>query len=252
MKDEGSNSLFSNTDRDWEYYGKNDPYYGVFTSDEFRSSTLGDEQIARFFQSGEEYIEQILGTIYKCVDSEFSPNKVLDFGCGVGRLVIPLAKRFDSVTGVDVSRSMIVEAEKNCIKFNLSNVEFVQSDDRLSLLSGTFDLIHSYIVFQHIPVRRGEAIFRQLLNTLNPGGVGVLQFIYRSNPLKRVFDAVPFANTLYSIYKGKPIGDRPIQMNQYNLNSLFAGLQSAGCQNLYISFTRHANNYGVTLFFQKE
>jgi SAM-dependent methyltransferase len=245
--------LFSNTDKDWEYYGKNDPYYGVVTHEEFRSSTLDEEAIARFFQSGDEYVSQVVDAIHEYFGYDFVPKKVLDFGCGVGRLVVPFAKRYDFVTGVDVSTSMIAEAKKNCQKFDLSNVSFVQSDDQLSHLSGTFDLIHSYIVFQHIPARRGEVIFRQLLSALNPGGVGVLHFTYSCSPLRRIFDAIPFAHTLYGFYKGRPISDRSIQMNQYNLNSLFSSLQNAGCQNVYVSFTRHGvANDGVTLFFQKK
>jgi SAM-dependent methyltransferase len=43
---------------------------------------------------------------------------------------------------------------------------------------GTFDLVHSFIVFQHISQARGEATLRELGRVLNPGGVGVLHFAY--------------------------------------------------------------------------
>jgi 2-polyprenyl-3-methyl-5-hydroxy-6-metoxy-1,4-benzoquinol methylase len=245
--------LFSNTDRDWEYYGKNDPYYGVFTHKDFRSNTLDEETIARFFQSGDEYVGQVIDAVHGYFGTDFTPRKVLDFGCGVGRLIVPFAKRYESVTGIDISTSMIAEAKKNCHKFGLSNVIFIQSDDQLSRLSETFDLIHSYIVFQHIPVRRGEIIFRRLLSALNPGGVGVLHFSYSCSFWRRILDVLPFAYILSSIYKGRPIKDRPIQMNQYNLSSLFSILQDAGYQNVHVSFTKHdITNDGVTLFFQKK
>jgi len=33
------------------------------------------------------------------------PARALDFGCGAARLVIPLAKRFEEVVGIDISPS---------------------------------------------------------------------------------------------------------------------------------------------------
>jgi hypothetical protein len=37
-------------------------------------------------------------------------------------------------------------------------------------LKGKYDFIHSYIVFQHIPVERGKRIFEKLLAHLETGG----------------------------------------------------------------------------------
>ena len=65
--------------------------------------------------------------------------------------------------GVDVSDAMLAEAKRNCRERNLDYVSFVKSDDRLSCLEGTFDLIHSLIVFQHIAPRRVEVLVRGLL-----------------------------------------------------------------------------------------
>ena len=93
------------------------------------------------------------------LDPSFSPKSVLDFGCGTGRLVIPLAEIADYVLGLDVSESMLWEARKNCKAHALNNVQLLKSDDTLSCLDGCFDFIHSFIVFQHIPVKRGIRIF---------------------------------------------------------------------------------------------
>ena len=56
----------------------------------------------------------------------------LDFGCGVGRLIIPFARVFEHVTGVDISPAMLEIAQRNCLEQGIHNVEFVRSDDELS------------------------------------------------------------------------------------------------------------------------
>lgn len=244
--------MFSNTDSDWEYYGKNDPYFGVITHEEYRSKNLDESRMQAFFEAGTKHVDEVVGIVKDHICKDFAPEKVLDFGCGVGRLVVPFARKYEYVVGVDVSPSMLSEAKRNCDRFNLTNVNFVISDDSLQNISEKFDFIHSYIVFQHIPSNRGNMLFLRLLDALKPGGVGALHFTYKCSPFKRLFDLLPFTNTLYSLYKQKPIADRPIQMNQYNLNFIFYQLQEIGCKNLYISYTRHGqNNDGVTIFFQK-
>ena len=85
--------MFDNTDKNWEYYGKKSPYYGVLTHDDYRTENLSGDTVDNFFKSGDEYINYVANTIHHHISKEFSPKKVLDFGCGVGRLLIPLAKK---------------------------------------------------------------------------------------------------------------------------------------------------------------
>jgi 2-polyprenyl-3-methyl-5-hydroxy-6-metoxy-1,4-benzoquinol methylase len=165
--------LSSNTDREWEKFGANDPYFGVMTYEKFKRSKMTAENLSEFFLSGADYIDKVLGNIRKHLDSKYSCKKALDFGCVVGRLVIPLARIADQVIGVDVSQSMIEEAKRNCESLKITNVEFIKSDNNVLSLDGKYDLINSFIVFQHIPVRRGEQIFDNLLAHLADGGVCV-------------------------------------------------------------------------------
>lgn len=244
--------MFSNTDSDWEYYGKNDPYFGVFTDEDYRSENLDESKIQSFFEAGNMHVDTVVNVVKNYVCKDFAPKKVLDFGCGVGRLVVPFARKYEYVVGIDVSPSMLAEAKRNCDRFNLTNVNFVINDDSLANLSEKFDFIHSYIVFQHIPVKRGNMLFLRLLDALEPQGIGALHFTYKCSPFKRLFDFLPLTNTFYNLYRKKLISDRPIPMNQYNLNFIFSQLQKAGCQNLHVTYTRHGrNNDGVTIFFQK-
>src|SRR3954469_2750547 len=169
--------LINNSDKDWERFGRTDPYFAVLTAPEFHGR-LSEAERARFFESGEAHIERVLSIIRDRLDPSFQPKSALDFGCGVGRLVLPLARRCARVTGVDVSTSMLAEARRNCEEAGATNVSLVESDDEISKISDSYDFVHTYIVLQHIPVERGEKLVRQLAKKLAAGGVGMFQVPY--------------------------------------------------------------------------
>src|SRR5262249_47032833 len=127
------------TDLDWEHFAKTDPYWAVVTHDRFHKQNLNEEALGEFFASGETYIQWVLETIRVHLDEQFAPRRSLDFGCGVGRLLVPLARRCELVVGVDVSDTMLREARDNCNSRGLHNVSLVKGDDQLSAVNGTFD-----------------------------------------------------------------------------------------------------------------
>ena len=252
----------TNTDKAWEYYGNKDPYFGVLASDEFRRERLEEGSRAQFFQSGQDHIDFVLDTAAEHF-GRISPRRALDFGCGVGRLTLPLARRCAHVIGVDVSPSMLDEARVNSREAGLSNVEFAPSDDALTHVDGTFDLVHSYIVFQHIEPRRGARIFHHMVNRLAEGGLGIVQFTYAnssSTPLTRramtaFYERVPLAFNARNLLKGTELMRPPMRMGRYDINRLLLILQEAGCHDVRVRFTEDSHfgypMYGVMLYFVK-
>jgi 2-polyprenyl-3-methyl-5-hydroxy-6-metoxy-1,4-benzoquinol methylase len=99
-------------DRSWEQYGKQDPYFGVCTDLKYKKGNLNEESLHDFFTTGEDHIEEVLSKLKNYFPSADinSFKQVLDFGCGTGRLLIPLAHRFQNVTGIDISPGMLAEA----------------------------------------------------------------------------------------------------------------------------------------------
>ncbi|MEP7288283.1 MAG: methyltransferase domain-containing protein [Chloroflexota bacterium] len=247
----------SDSDKQWERFGREDPYFGVLTSERFRYDKLSDVAISAFFESGENHIDGVLKTIQKHVDSHFNPHECLDFGCGVGRLVIPLARRFPHVVGLDVSESMLAEAKKNCKHYDIHNVSLVQSDDDLKNVNQTFDFIHSVIVFQHIDTRRGYHIAEQLIQRLNVGGIAVLHFTYKwdtSLLRKNIHWAqknIPLVHNLINIFRGRRINYPRIDMNYYDLNHLNFLLQKHGFPMVHIQYTNDAKHLGGIFFFKR-
>src|SRR4051812_38611679 len=111
------------TDHAWKQWGEKDPYFGVLTADKFRRHNLTAEAKAEFLDSGRGHVEYVLAMLRKHIDPAFAPRRVLDFGCGVGRLVIPFAREADEVVGVDVSEGMLAEARRNCDDAGARNVK---------------------------------------------------------------------------------------------------------------------------------
>ena len=253
-----------NSDKAWEILGKTDPYWSVLSCDKYHIENLNSESLDEFFQSGRRHIENVLNIVRCHVDSSFVPKRTLDFGCGVGRIVFPLSSLCESVTGVDISDSMLKIGETLCLQLGISNVKFVKSDDTLSQVCDRFDFIHSYIVFQHIPRNRGEKIVDRLIDILEDDGIGVLHFTYfiqKSSKLSRFIywgrNNIPFLNGLFNVfYFKKPFKSPMIQIHEYNLTTLFQILHKKGCHNCHVKFSQHetprTNICGLVIFFQKK
>lgn len=244
-------------DEEWEEFGRNDPYYGVMTCDKFRKNNLDDKHFVEFFQSGRDHVDYILDAIRTSIHPGFSPTNALDFGCGVGRVAIPLAGVCPAVVGVDVSSSMLEEARKNCIKQSVTNVDFHTSDDDLSNVSGKFDLVHSLFTLQHIPRKRGMKIVKRLIELLSEDGVAVLDFlVHREIPtivktLGLLREKVPFFNHMANVFYGKPFFEPLMEKNVYDFNRILKLLHESGCGNLHIRSFRNGSHLDSILFFQK-
>jgi SAM-dependent methyltransferase len=240
------------TDFAWEEWGRRDPYFGVITDPKFRRSGISQPLRREFFDSGDSHVLHVMTTIRQYVDPQFAPQTVMDFGCGVGRLLVAFSKMAQEVTGVDVSPSMLQEARLNCDEHQLQNVILLPSDDALSSVKGQFDLIHSSIVFQHIPVDRGRAIFEKLIQHLRPGGVGAVQLTYSKMSFASTNGVAPpvTPSTLVNPSAATAGVDPEIQMNPYSINEIFFLLQCRGVRRLHSEFTDHGGELGVFLFFQ--
>jgi ubiquinone/menaquinone biosynthesis C-methylase UbiE len=246
-----------NSDKQWEKYGSKDPYFGVLSSDKYRINNLNNDAYLDFFKSGDEDLKIIISNIKKYLDASFEPRQSLDFGCGVGRILIPLAKNSLHVVGLDISESMLAEAQRNCELNHLQNIELIKSDDEFSgIAEKKFNFMHSFIVFQHISPKRGEKILQNMLNHLESHGVGVLHFTYyrEASPLEKfkewVNRYIPFVHNLKNLFKGKAFDYPLMQMNQYDLNRLFLILQKRNIHKIYIEMSNHGGYMGVILYFQ--
>lgn len=252
-------AFINNTDRDWAVLGKTNPYFGVLTDPKFLNENLNDDSLQEFFASGVSHVEHVYAAIRASIRPDFQPDRVLDYGCGVGRLVVPFAKRAAMVAGIDVAPGMLEQARRNCADFGVTSARLLHVNEMDSLEPASFGLVHSYIVLQHIPVARGEIIVRKLIALIEVGGVGALHFTYshlRNRSLlhrgvSMLCERVGLARGLRNMAHKQPFSEPSMQMNMYSINRIFDILIDQHCSNLNIEFSEHAGNRGAMIFFQK-
>lgn len=98
--------------------------------------------------------------------------KILDVGCGVGRVLVPLAKKGCEVTGVDISKEMIKTCRTRVRKEHLENKVrlMVTSADQLPFQSQSFDLVILSEVLFHIPDPLLSKVVRESTRVVRKGG----------------------------------------------------------------------------------
>jgi len=153
---------------------------------------------------------------------------------------------------------MLNEANNNCEFLSIKNVEFCISDDNLSILNGKYDFINSFNVFQHIPAKRGERIFENLLSYLEDGGVGVMHFTYACDSKikirkigRLIKKCIPLGKNFINLIKGRKFFDPGIQMNAYDMNNLLYMMQKNNVSEIYAEYSDHGGWLGMILYFRK-
>jgi len=127
-----------------------------------------------FFASGERTVaEEILtdmGNI--CQGKPPAGMRVLEIGCGAGRVTKALAKLFGEVHAVDVSGEMVRQAEEALRGYPKAFVYQNNGKDLTVVPEKEFDFAFSSIVFQHIPSREViENYVREVHRLLRPGAL---------------------------------------------------------------------------------
>ncbi len=245
-------------ERDWHRWGIENPFFGVLAHPKFLDANLTDAARKEFFDSGELHVEHVYSVIQSKIQPHFQSERVLDYGCGVGRLLGPFARRAQAVVGVDISPGMLAQAKETCERNGINSVRLLAVHELDSLPPSSFDLVHSFIVFQHISVLHGERLLRKLIGLIAEGGVGAIHLTFsdRRSPLRRAALAVRVRSRLmhglFNRIQGKPFSWPLMQMNSYSMNRIFNILIDSHCLNLHTEFTHHGGFRGAMLYFEKK
>jgi SAM-dependent methyltransferase len=146
------------------------------------------------------------------------PGRLLDLGCGTGRLLIPRAKQGSWVLGVDLSTEMLAVAREKAAREGVE-VALLQANltDLRCLAQESFD--HAACLFSTLGMVIGaenrKAVVAQVYQLLKPGGVFVLHVHNRwFNVWNRGGLPWVLGDLLGGLVSGREGGDRKMPVHQ--------------------------------------
>jgi SAM-dependent methyltransferase len=158
----------------WEKFAQEDPYTYILTA------LKGDDK-DEFWQSGNRTIREEFLPLLQSY--QVRTILCLELGCGIGRLLFPLARRFQQAMGVDIAEGMVRQAvsfagnngTENACFLHISGPEDFLQKARSHI--GNCDFIYSLLVFQHIPeFSTIEGYLHAIRVLLHKHGLAYLQF----------------------------------------------------------------------------
>ena len=156
-------SVPTNTEPAWEQFAQEDPLWYIDMAHN------GDPE--RFWRKGRESAEHLLDRAEPYLAGE---ETVIDIGCGVGRLLLPMASHFRHLVGVDIAPTMLERLQANASERGVT-VDTYLPDGLWD--EHDADLLYSKIVFRHIDERSViQDYIRRISAALKPSGVAVLDF----------------------------------------------------------------------------
>jgi ubiquinone/menaquinone biosynthesis C-methylase UbiE len=101
-------------------------------------------------------------------------SRVMDFGCGPGRITLPVAHRVGAegeVLAVDLQPEMLAIVERRAAREGLRNIHTLQAAaGQATLPAGRYDVALLVTVLGEIPSERRQAAIDEIAAALRPGG----------------------------------------------------------------------------------
>jgi len=109
---------------------------------------------------------------------------VVDVGCGVGRLLAPLAVLWPSTEfiGLDPSSEMLAHANDLIELHGITNATTMLGDVREAAFMERLAGFYSVVTFQHLAAEMQHRYVSTLAKSLKPGGIGRFQWVTDADP----------------------------------------------------------------------
>jgi SAM-dependent methyltransferase len=238
----------------WEDLARREPYFPVLTSEGHSEVASNSVATSEFFKTGEADIAALLAAMSSLLGREIHPKSTLDFGCGAGRLTLPLARISTRVVACDIAPTILEHARQNLERAELHNVTLLSNDELNALPDSQFDFAVCLLVFEHIPPPAGYPLIGTILRLLVPFGLAALHV-----PFERPRGLRRYARFVRGSSRGRPTGGIRqsagglsfMQKNEYDEGRLIGNIEASGARLAGCFATPHGDTAGAVLIIEK-
>jgi SAM-dependent methyltransferase len=162
---------------DWEQRAQADMLYSI-------DAQKRDWAVTDFYARGPVLVAEHVDPVLARLGIDPSGRRVLEIGCGVGRLFAGLADRFGDVCGIDISPTMIEKGRAQCpVKATWLLGDGASLD---GVDSSSVDHVLAFEVFGHLPrLEFIHAYLRESWRVLRPGATFQVQLRERSDSTRQ-------------------------------------------------------------------
>ena len=158
--------------RSWTEMGAVRPHHSVMTAPQYRPDNI-EKSLEDFWRSGAAELETIDFHLRQLGFGELHQKICVEYGCGLGRVTMPLATRFATVHAYDISSTHLAAARERANALGQTNVRFHERGNGLLSPLEPCDFFYSRLVFQHNPPPVIRELIRLALKALRPGGLAI-------------------------------------------------------------------------------
>jgi ubiquinone/menaquinone biosynthesis C-methylase UbiE len=134
----------------------------------------------RFMDFEGEYLDRKQKEFIKKIIGKVTGKKILECGCGTGRIAIELAKAGADVHGIDTSEEMLNKTKIKAEGLGLS-ISLKKGDiESIPYASETFDVVYTMHVLMHLP--NYHKAIDEMYRVLAPGGILIADFPNKLSP----------------------------------------------------------------------
>jgi SAM-dependent methyltransferase len=174
----------------WEEKARRNPLFAVMSSPEFAEKsgdpgTWSPEDMQRFFDKGQMFYDSFFRTVLRRVPMEPGKATVVEYGCGMGRILKAVCNAGYECAGIDISPTMIEHCRT--LVPEVGQLSTLDANGKSEIPSKSADFVFSYAVLQHISrLSLVDVAISEMCRIVKRGGF--IKFQYRS--LEKAFRQV--------------------------------------------------------------
>ncbi len=181
---------------------------------------------------------------------------LLDIACGNGRHLLPAAKHYTKVIGIDISKNFLKIIEEKLKKENIKNTDLIHSDaSNIPLRNNTIDIVLFIAALHNIKGRKNRIhVLNELKRIIKPDGKALISVWSRKQEkfkdyfsIKEINNNIEYGDiTLFWKQDGLNI---PRFYHLYDKNEFISEIKEAGLKIEKISAEKIASKENIDNYF---